>query len=91
MFILVIVTGLTMKLVGSSNHGYMHFKYEHNTNYQKIQKIFLEAVNSLDHNSVLVSIHSKMLLLSAVLVLVSASTLLHLKNCITLHSGCYAW
>lgn len=44
--------GLSMKLVGSSHHDYVYFKYEHNTNYQKIQKRFLEAVDSLDHNNV---------------------------------------
>jgi len=70
MFLVSNVIGLSMKLVGSSHHGCMYFKYDHNTNYQKIQKRFLEAVDSLDHNSILVSSQSKnIVLLSAVLFL----------------------
>lgn len=89
MFLVSIVTGLSMKPVGSSHHGCMYFKYDHNTNYQKIQKRFLEAVDSLNHNSILVSSQSKnIVLLSAVLVQVSVTTLLYLTYCITLHSGC---
>jgi hypothetical protein len=67
----------------------MYFKYDHNTNYQKIQKRFLEAADSLNHNSIVVSSQSKnTVLLSAVSVQVSVTTLLYLTYCITLHSGC---
>jgi len=92
MFLVSIVLGLSMKLVGSSHNDCMYFKYDHNTNYQKIQKRFLEAVDSLDHNSILVSSQSKnIVLLSAVLVQMSVTTLLYLKYCLTLHSGCCGW
>jgi len=73
MFLVSIVIGLSMKLVGSSNHGCMYFKYDHSTSYQKIQKRFLEAVDSLDHHSILVSSQLIIVLLSAVLVQVSVT------------------
>jgi hypothetical protein len=63
-----------MKLVGSSHHGYMYFKYEHNTNYQKIQKRFLEAVDSLNHNSIIVSSQSENIVTLCSLVQVSVTT-----------------
>jgi len=91
MFLVLIVIGLSMKLVESSHHGCMYFKYDHSTNYQKIQKRFLEAVDSLDHNSILVSNQLIIVLLSAVLVQVSVTTLLYLTYCTTLHWGCCGW
>jgi hypothetical protein len=61
MFVLIVI-GLSMKVVGSICHDYVYFKYEHNTNYQKIQKRFFEAVESLNHDNVLVSSQSKNIL-----------------------------
>jgi hypothetical protein len=70
MFLFSIVIGFLMKLVGNNHHGCMYFTFEHNTDYQKIQKRFLEAVDSLDHNIILVSSQSKnIVLLAAVLFL----------------------
>jgi hypothetical protein len=48
-----------MKLVGNLNHDCAYFKYEHNTTYQQIQKRFLEAVESLNPDNIVVSNHSK--------------------------------
>lgn len=72
----MIVIGLSMKLVGSSHHDCVYFKYEHNINYQKIQKRFLQAVDSLDHTHVVVSSQSvsqRIFLLSTVLVQMSVT------------------
>jgi hypothetical protein len=44
-----------MKLVGNLHHDCTYFKYEHNTNYQQIQKRFLEAVESLNPDNIVVS------------------------------------
>jgi len=74
-----------MKLIGSTHNGCIYFKYDHSTNYRKIQKTFLEAVDSLDHNRILVSNQLIIVLLSAVLVQVSVTTLLYLTYCITLY------
>jgi len=84
MFLVSIVIGLSMKLVGS-NHGCMYFKYDHDTIYQKIQKRFLEAVYRIDDYAILVSNQLTIVLLSADLVQVSVTTFLYLKYCITLH------
>jgi len=48
-----------MKLVGNMHYDYAYFKYEHNTNYQQIQKRFLEAVESLNPDNIVVSNHSE--------------------------------
>jgi SAM-dependent MidA family methyltransferase len=48
-----------MKLVGNLNHDCAYFKYEHNTSYQQIQKRFLEAVESLNPDNIVVSSHSE--------------------------------
>lgn len=45
--------------IAAEMHGViMSFKYEHNTNYQQIQKMFLEAVESLNPDIIVVSSHS---------------------------------
>ncbi|KDR12891.1 transcription factor 25 [Zootermopsis nevadensis] len=40
--------GLSMRIAAEMHGVIMSFKYEHNTNYQQIQKMFLEAVESLN-------------------------------------------
>lgn len=49
--------GLSMKLVGSLHQDCTYFKYEHNTNYQQIQKRFLEAVESLNPDNIVAIIN----------------------------------
>jgi hypothetical protein len=47
-----------MKLVGNMHCDCTYFKYEHNANYQQIQKMFLQAVESLNPDNIVVSSHS---------------------------------
>jgi hypothetical protein len=44
-----------MKLIGNMHYDCTYFKYEHNTNYQQIQKMFLQAVESLNPDNIVVS------------------------------------
>ena len=53
-FILNIISGLSMSLVKSEN-GVHYFTYEHSVNYQQVQLKFLEAVESLNPDNIVVS------------------------------------
>ena len=48
-----------MRLVGDIFSEYAYFTYEHNNYYQKIQKRFLEAVESLNPDNIVVSTLNK--------------------------------
>ncbi|XP_069701735.1 ribosome quality control complex subunit TCF25 [Periplaneta americana] len=49
--------GLSMKLVGNIHYDYAYFQYEHNTNYQQVQKRFLDAVESLNPDNIVAIIN----------------------------------
>jgi hypothetical protein len=47
--------GLSMKMLKEeAQDKTSEFAFEHNTDYQKIQFLFLDAIDSLDHNNIIV-------------------------------------
>lgn len=47
--------GLSMKLLKEEGQDKTsEFAFEHSTDYQKIQFLFLDAIDSLDHNNIIV-------------------------------------
>ncbi|CAL8100993.1 unnamed protein product [Orchesella dallaii] len=48
----VVGAGISMSFVESNKQGYMYFKFEHNKEYQEVQKQFIRAVNTLNPDNI---------------------------------------
>lgn len=44
-----------MSFLDTSKQGYLSFKFEHNKEYQDVQKQFIRAVNTLNPDNIVVS------------------------------------
>jgi len=46
--------GLSMKIIENNSSDCVEFAFEHSKEYQNIQFAFIDAVESLDHNNIIV-------------------------------------
>lgn len=51
------ISGLSMRLLNDdeSNDNTLEFTFEHSKEYQNVQFAFMDAVESLDHNNIIVN------------------------------------
>lgn len=44
-----------MSFLEANKHGFLYFKFEHNKEYQEVQRQFIRAVNTLNPDNIVVS------------------------------------